>query len=189
MWNHQLFENELYYVLQWFIIYSILGWAIESAYMSVCNRKLTNRGFVRGPFCPIYGAGALTVYFLLNPFKGNYVVLYACGAILATAIEYLTARIMLRLFGEVWWDYNEKPFNFQGILCLESSIAWGAYTLILFLFLQDFVIRIASSYTQMAGIAFSGVVMIYYFVDFALCVRKALFYSEEEISEEYEVDA
>ena len=63
MWTRNFFGIELYYIIQWFLIYSMLGWLVESVYMSICNRKLTNRGFVRGPFCPIYGFGALIVYF------------------------------------------------------------------------------------------------------------------------------
>ncbi len=97
---------------------------VESVYMSICNRKLTNRGFTHGPICPIYGFGALTVYFLLRPFAGNLVLLYIMGCIVPTLLEYLTAQVMLFIFGEVWW-YNEKPFNYKGILCLESTIAWA----------------------------------------------------------------
>ena len=62
---------DLYHITQWFLAYSILGWVVESIYMSICNRRLTNRGFVRGPFCPIYGVGALSVFFLLRPFCHN----------------------------------------------------------------------------------------------------------------------
>ena len=55
MWNRIIFGRDVYHVVMWFLTYSILGWIVESAYMSVCNRKWTNRGFSRGPFCPIYG--------------------------------------------------------------------------------------------------------------------------------------
>ena len=115
-----------------FLVYSILGWVVESIYMSICNRRLTNRGFVRGPFCPIYGVGALSVFFLLRPFCHNLLLLYVLGCVFPTLLEYLTARLMLSMFGEVWWDYSEKPFNYKGILCLESTIAWGFYTLACF---------------------------------------------------------
>ena len=125
MLGHTFMGVDVYYVVHWFFIYSILGWTIESVYMSFCNKKLTNRGFIRGPICPIYGVGALTVYFVLRPFAGNYLELFVFGSLMATAIEFCTAKIMIRVFGGVWWDYNEKPFNYQGIICLESSIVWG----------------------------------------------------------------
>ena len=57
-----IFGYDFYHVLLWFLAYSMLGWLVESIYMSICNRKLTNRGFARGPICPIYGVGALTVF-------------------------------------------------------------------------------------------------------------------------------
>ena len=124
-WTRGILGTDLYHIVQWFLIYSMLGWLVESIYMSVCNRKLTNRGFMRGPMCPIYGVGALTVYFLLRPVCHNIFLLYFSGALVATFLEYVTAKIMLRIFGEVWWDYSQKPFNYKGILCLESTIAWA----------------------------------------------------------------
>ena len=120
--------TDLYHLVLWFIVYSFLGWLVESIYMSICNRKITNRGFMKGPFCPIYGFGALLAYFILRPLEGNYFLLYLAGAILATAFEFLVGKLMLRFFGELWWDYKEKPFNYKGILCLESTLAWGLYT-------------------------------------------------------------
>ena len=75
-WTRGILGTDLYHIVQWFLIYSMLGWLVESIYMSVCNRKLTNRGFMRGPMCPIYGVGALTVYFLLRPVCHNIFLLY-----------------------------------------------------------------------------------------------------------------
>lgn len=119
---------DFYSLLQWFLFYGVLGWIVESLYMSFCNKKLTNRGFMKGPFIPIYGFGALLAYFLLRGFVHAPIALYFLGAFMATAFEYVTALIMQSLLGAVWWDYKDKPFNYKGILCLESSIAWGFYT-------------------------------------------------------------
>ncbi len=67
MWDAKIFSTDLYHVLNWFLLYSMLGWLLESIYMSFCNKRLTNRGFVRGPICPIYGVGFLGAYFLFKP--------------------------------------------------------------------------------------------------------------------------
>jgi len=112
------------------------------------------------PFCPIYGFGALSVYFILRPFSLNYIVLYLAGALLATILEYLVARLMQFIFGNVWWDYNEKPFNYKGILCLESTLAWGLYTILLFGFLHKLVIRIVDSYPSGRGIVIGNIVIV-----------------------------
>ena len=155
-WTRGILGTDLYHIVQWFLIYSMLGWLVESIYMSVCNRKLTNRGFMRGPMCPIYGVGALTVYFLLRPVCHN--------------IFYVTAKIMLRIFGEVWWDYSQKPFNYKGILCLESTIAWGFYTLGLFLFLHKGVEYIVNSYSFQTGTRLGSVLILIFSVDFLHCL-------------------
>ena len=131
MWINGILGADVWHLVAAFCIYSVLGWLVESIYMSICNHRLTNRGFAKGPFCPIYGFGALVGYFLLRPFAGNPVLLYLTGAFIATVFEYLVGRAMLRIFGEVWWDYREKPFNYQGIVCLESTIAWGFYAVII----------------------------------------------------------
>ncbi len=157
-----------------FCIYSILGWCVESAYMSVCNRRLTNRGFAKGPFCPIYGVGALAGYFLLSPFSENRLLLYLAGAVLATVFEYLVGRLMLRLFGEVWWDYRDKPFNYQGIICLESTIAWGFYAVIIIGFLHRIVMKYAGWYTHGMGLFILRAVVAVFLVDFIWHLLAAL---------------
>ena len=106
-----VFGTSVYNIVHWFIFYSFIGWLVESIYMSICERKIVNRGFMRGPFCPIYGVGALSVYFALKPFSENYVLLYFCGSFMATTLEYFTGKLMYKIFGSIWWDYNNKPFN------------------------------------------------------------------------------
>lgn len=165
-WTKTMLGTDVYHIVQWFLIYSILGWIVESAYMSVCNRKLTNRGFVKGPFCPIYGVGALSVYFILRPISHNVPLLYFLGCVFPTLLEYFTARLMLKIFGEVWWDYSEKPFNYKGILCLESTIAWGFYTVFLFLFLHRSVEHMVSSYPVGIGRKLGSMALVLFAADF-----------------------
>ena len=127
MWSMELFGTDVYHLVSAFILYSMLGWLVESIYMSFCNRKITNRGFGMGPFCPIYGFGAVIGYLMLRPMSGNLVAVYFAGAFLATTFEYIVGIGMIKLLGDLWWDYNEKPFNYKGIICLESTITWGFY--------------------------------------------------------------
>lgn len=165
-WNKVIFGWEAYQVIWWFLTYSILGWCVESVYMSICNRKLTNRGFGRGPFCPIYGIGALTVYFLLRPYQDNALTLFVMGSLLATSLEFITAILMKKIFGEIWWDYTEKPFNYRGILCLESSVAWGFYTLFLFLFLQKAVVAFVDRIPVQIGRIGGSILLVIWLGDF-----------------------
>ena len=165
-WNRVIFGVGSYELVMWFLTYGMLGWLVESIYMSFCNKKLTNRGFGRGPFCPIYGVGALIVFFLLRPYSENRVLLFFMGSFFATILEYLTALLMQKVFGEVWWDYNEKPFNYKGIICLESSIAWGFYTLFLFMFLQNTVEGIVALIPLYVGRVAGSVLITVFGMDF-----------------------
>lgn len=174
IWDMPFLDTDVYHVVHWLLIYSILGWIVESVYMSICNKKLTNRGFIHGPMCPIYGVGALTVYFLLRPLEGNWIALYFGGTLLATTLEYFTAVMMQKIFGCIWWDYNDKPFNYKGILCLESTIAWGFYTLFLFIFLQKWVDGIVSLYPRSIGIYLGIAVIVYYMIDFSVSLIGAI---------------
>ena len=172
MWEREVLGTSLYYIVHWFLIYSFFGWISESIYMSICNRKLTNRGFMFGPFCPIYGVGALCIYFILRPFSGNVLALYIAGALLATLFEYIVAKFMQFAFGDFWWDYNDKPFNYKGVLCLESSIAWGLYTVLMFKFLHEIVNGIIARYSYQRGIMFGTVVIIIMAIDMAFNIAR-----------------
>ena len=87
MWNLRIAGIELYFLLGWFWIYCFLGWIWESCYMSVMERRLINRGFVSGPFLTIYGFGAVSVYLILRPLERQWILLFFCGAVLATVLE------------------------------------------------------------------------------------------------------
>jgi len=166
MWTKELFHTDVYHLFAFFVIYSILGWIVESIYMSLCNRKLTNRGFTTSPFCPIYGFGGLGCYIFLSPLGGNVVKLYIAGAVCATVFEYAVAKLMLHLFGEVWWDYNDKLFNYQGIVCLESTVAWGFYTIGIVRFLNGFIMLQVNKIPMDMGIRIGKGIMMVVMVDF-----------------------
>lgn len=168
MWTKEMFGTDVYHLVAAFVVYSILGWLVESIYMSWCNRKITNRGFGKGPFCPIYGFGAVIGYLVLSPLKGHYVKLYLIGAMLATIFEYIVGRGMIRFLGELWWDYNEKPFNYQGIICLESTIAWGFYAIGIIQFLQEAVYSLIDRFNFSMGIHLLEIILFAVAVDYTI---------------------
>lgn len=168
MWTRELFGSDVYHLIAAFIIYSVLGWFVESVYMSFCNHRLTNRGFAKGPFCPIYGFGAVIGYLVLNPLSGHYVTLYLTGAFLATTFEYLVGIMMQKLLGEVWWDYTEKPMNYKGIICLESTIAWGFYAVIITMFLHERVLHLIDAMDMAYGRILCIVILVIVTVDYLI---------------------
>ena len=123
-----------YTMVQWlffFYFYCFAGWCFESAYVSLKSRELTNRGFLRGPFLPIYGSGAIMMLVVSMPFQDNIFLTYIAGCAGATVLEYVTGVTMEALFKVRYWDYSKNKFNFQGHICLGSSLAWGVLTILM----------------------------------------------------------
>ena len=189
MWTRELFGSDVYHLIAAFIIYSVLGWFVESAYMSFCNHRLTNRGFAKGPFCPIYGFGAVIGYLVLNPLSGHYVTLYLTGAFLATTFEYLVGIMMQKLLGEVWWDYTEKPMNYKGIICLESTIAWGFYAIIITMFLHERVLHLIDAMDMVYGrilcIVILAIVTVDYLIRLYLLFRTSIQEEKDRLIDKY----
>lgn len=163
-----------YHFVMCFVWYSMLGWLVESIYMSICEKKLTNRGFGKGPFCPIYGVGALGAVIFFNPLKGHFVAMYFTGCVVATTFEYLVGIGMIYFLGELWWDYHNKPFNYKGILCLESTLAWGVYAILIVHVIQPRFMMFIDRIEQKAGYLFLGMVFVLWGIDYMLQIRKAL---------------
>nr|MDE6619785.1 putative ABC transporter permease [Lachnospiraceae bacterium] len=134
-----------------------------------------------GPVCPIYGVGATLGYIRLHPFAHNIVALYIVGALLATAFEFLVAQLMMKLFGEVWWDYNNKFCNYKGVICLESTLAWGLYAVIIITFLFEKVISFVDRYPMMWGIRTIALVFVMASIDFSYHFARSI---DEEFREE-----
>lgn len=97
----------------------------ESTFVSLKSKKFVNRGFMRGPFLPIYGSGAIMMLVVSMPFQDNIFLTYIAGCIGATALELVTGVTMEALFKVRYWDYSNQKFNYKGHICLSSTIAWG----------------------------------------------------------------
>ena len=115
-----------FYELVWiFIIYAFIGWCTEVSYAALDIGKFVNRGFLNGPYCPIYGCGVVIVVAILTPLKENLLILFAGSFLLTSVLEYITGYILEKVFHNKWWDYSDKPFNIKGYVCLKFSIYWG----------------------------------------------------------------
>lgn len=123
-----------YSAAQWllvFYLYCVLGWCFESTVVSVEQRRWVNRGFLRGPMLPIYGFGAVILLHVSLPLQGHPVWSYLACMTAATVFEYIVGVVMEKLFKVKYWDYSKQRFQFQGYICLRSSLCWGFLGLIL----------------------------------------------------------
>lgn len=108
-----------------FIIYAFLGWIVEIINNVVVFKKFVNRGFLIGPYCPIYGVGGLIATIFLTKYKESIIVLFVMSMFLFALLEYFTSYLMEKLFKARWWDYTDYRFNINGRICLETLIPFG----------------------------------------------------------------
>ncbi len=166
-----------YSIIQWlffFYFYCFVGWCIESSYVSVKSKQLTNRGFMRGPFLPLYGSGAIMMLVVSMPFRDNIFMIYVAGCIGATVLEYVTGVTMEALFKVRYWDYSKNKFNFQGHICLGTSLAWGFMTILM---TEVVHVPVESLVFSMPGTVLSvvtGILTVYIAADFALSFKAAI---------------
>lgn len=123
-----------YHFQEWlifFCFYCVFGWCFESAYVSLVSRRPVNRGFLKGPWLPLYGSGAVVVLWMTLPFRTNPFMVYLVGALGATALEYVTGEAMVHLFKVRYWDYSNQKFQYKGHICLSSSVVWGFLSLLM----------------------------------------------------------
>lgn len=163
--------------IQWaffFFFYSFFGWCFESAYVSLKQKRPINRGFIHGPFLPLYGTGGVMMLVVSSPFRDNLVLTYIAGCIGATVLEYVTGVAMEALFKVRYWDYSDQPFNFQGQICLGSTLAWGGLTILMTRFVHKPVEAFALWLPDQLLTAVTVLVGIYFVADFTLSFRAAL---------------
>lgn len=139
MTNISILGVSLYQLFCYFMIYSVMGWIMETILVSIQQHRLVKRGFLYGCYCPIYGVGMCLIILLLTPLKRHPALLFLGGMLLATALEYFTSWAMERLFHARWWDYSHNKFNLHGRVCLGVSVAWGGLSFVIIWGLQPLV--------------------------------------------------
>lgn len=164
----------MYDYLCYFLIYSFLGWCVEVCYAALNTKKFINRGFLNGTYCPIYGAGVITIMYFVYPFKNSLVVLFIFSVILTSLIELLTGFVLEKVFHYRWWDYSKENFNLGGYICLKFSIIWGLacvfVTEIVHPAVRDIILWIPASF----GEIIIGVLYLLMGIDFIVTVKTVL---------------
>lgn len=164
-----------FYELVWiFIIYAFIGWCVEVAYAALDTGKFVNRGFLNGPYCPIYGCGVVIVVAALTPLEDNLIILFLGSMLLTTLLEYLTGFILEKVFHNKWWDYSNIPFNIQGYVCLKFSILWGlACTFVMKVF-HPIIYKFITTIPFVLGVVLLVILMIGFFIDLGATVSTIL---------------
>lgn len=114
-----------------FIVYAFIGWLWESFYCSIKARRYVYRGFLLGPYCPVYGFGVTAVLLLVPDNAGTWLNLYLNIVVIVTVIEFVTSWLLEKLFDMKLWDYTDVPFNIEGRVAVPVSLFWGVGCLVL----------------------------------------------------------
>ena len=133
----------LYFVCFWFIlflVYSFLGYIVEIINVSFIEKKFVwNRGFLIGPYLPIYGFGSLIMIFFLSRYQDDLLVLFIMSCFYCGVLEYFTSLFMEKIFKLRWWDYSDMKFNINGRVCLLNIFLFGIGGVIVVNFVQPFL--------------------------------------------------
>lgn len=120
----------------YFILYSFLGWVMETCYCSIAERRLVPRGFLYGPICPIYGGGVTLMILFFTPLKQNLILFYATAVVVMTSWEYFVGWFLEATTHVKYWDYSNFRFNLKGRVCLWVALTWGVLSYLVIFFIH-----------------------------------------------------
>lgn len=154
---------EIYFLL--FITYAFFGWLMEVICKLIQEKRFINRGFLIGPYCPIYGWGALAITILLKKYLDDPIALFFMSVIICSVIEYLTSYILEKKYHARWWDYSNKKYNINGRICLETLIPFGLLGMIISYFTNPVFFNWYSSLSDIGLHIISGLLLLIFITD------------------------
>lgn len=164
----------IYQILWLFLIYSMAGWIVEVAFVTLTTGRLVNRGFLNGPVCPIYGFGMIGVLLALGPVSDQLLLLFLGGMLLCTVVECFGGWVLDKLFHMRWWDYTGYPFNFHGYVCLGFSVMWGIGVVLVVRVVHPPIFRLVNSVPQNIGIVPMVLLYIVYAIDLVVSLKTVI---------------
>lgn len=157
--------NFLFYFLLFFI-YSVIGWFVEVTYVYIGTKKFINRGFLIGPYVPIYGYSALIMALYLTQYKDNPLTVFLLAIFICTFIEYMISFNMEKLFNARWWDYSNSKFNINGRVCLKNGLGFGFLSLLLIYLINPWLVNLLGKLNPKLLIIISVICLVIFVFDF-----------------------
>lgn len=159
---------QTYFLL--FIFYSVLGWIMEVILVGIKSKKFVDRGFLVGPYCPIYGCGALFITILLQNYSDNIFILFVLGMIICALLEYITGFLLEKIFKARWWDYSTKKFNINGRVCLNTMIPFGLLGVVIMKIINPALFTVFNNMNTESLNIITIILLIIYLVDNVISV-------------------
>ena len=156
-------------IIIYFIIYSILGYIAETLFGLITKGVLESRkNFLYGPFCCIYGVGALVVILGLQKFKKNNYTIFFGGVLIGSIVEYFISLVGEFIFHMKWWDYSSMPFNINGRICLAFSVLWGIMAIYLMCHLHPVIDKVVARFSDRTVKVVAIYTVIFMFFSFVI---------------------
>jgi len=170
------------YIFLLFLMYAIIGWIAEVILAFYTHKKFINRGFLIGPYCPIYGVGVLLITWLLKRYTDSALVLFVLAMVICMVLEYLTSFVMEKLFNTRWWDYSDKRFNINGRICLETAIPFGIGGLIIMYVINPFFEGILNTFSDKAILILGISLLVVFLTDLFISLKVILRINSVDVS-------
>lgn len=149
-----------------FYCYSIMGWLVECLACSIEHKEIVHdRGFLIGPYCPIYGYGAMYMYFFLSRYYHEPITLFVMAVVGTSILEYVTSFVMEKIFKARWWDYSNQRFNLEGRICLKNSILFGILGIAFIYVINPFFLFTVKKIPEIILIVISIILFISFLLD------------------------
>ncbi len=173
-----MFHYEWYELLFLFFIFCNIGWVIESTIESLYRRRFINRGFLNGPYIPIYGFGGMTILICCMPFRHNGFLVYIVGVLSCTALEFFVGWVMETIFQKQFWDYSMLKFTYKNRISLIPSLFWGLLSLFLVYVLYGPVDKLVSFVSAEFAMIYDAVFIVVMTVDIIISISRHIHYKE-----------
>ena len=165
-----------------FIVYSILGWTMEMISCYIRTKKLVDRGYLIGPYCPIYGFGATLIVLLLEKYLNDPIILFIMAMLICSVLEYMTSYFMEKIFKARWWDYSNRKLNINGRICIENSIAFGLIGIALIYYINPFFEKIVDGFSLNVIYVSSLVIFFVFSADYIVSSKLMLSFKDALLS-------
>lgn len=169
-----------------FFVYSIAGWVMESIRVSIRTKKWVNRGFLIGPYLPIYGVGVDLVTLFLEKYVNDVVTMFFMSMIVCGTLEYCTSYVMEKVFHARWWDYSKRFLNLNGRICIETLVPFGLGGVVFVKYANPYILMLlnykATIYV-LIGLSLIFIVDLNFSVNGILGFRKEAKQAEEDVKD------
>ncbi len=151
-------------VLMVFFLFSFAGWIWEGIFVGFRYGMFLNRGFLHGPWLPIYGTAGLLMVLCLKNFRQKPAAVYVGCVMLCAIVEYITGFLLETFYHMKWWDYSHFPLNLKGRICPQDTMFFGVFGMFAVYYAAPFCLKKMSNRSRLRW-SFSVLLVILFIMD------------------------